>query len=331
MGAEIPKLEILQDKVFGSHNEKQFAEIALDVFRYQFLTNEVYQHFCSALGRNPKNVHQPEEIPFLPIQFFKNREVKSGDFEPETVFTSSGTTGASTSRHFVKELAVYHQSFANCFRLFYGKVQDACILGLLPSYLERTGSSLVYMVDALIKESGDDRSGFYLNNYEALQQKLLQLETNGRTTILFGVTYALLDFAEKFPLPLRHTTIIETGGMKGRKQEMSKPELYAVLRKAFSTDEIHAEYGMTELLSQAYAVNGFYKTPPWMKIFLRDETDPLSLGKNTGAINVIDLANLHSCSFIATDDLGRMHADGRFEVLGRMDNADIRGCSQLVL
>lgn len=331
MGVEIPKLKNLEAKVFDSHNEKAFPEIALEVFRYQYLTNEVYREFCKAIGRSLDSVQEIHQIPFLPIQFFKSRQVQSGAFQPEVVFSSSGTTGSVTSRHFVKDLSLYEKSFLACFEIFYGSPADFCILGLLPSYLERTGSSLVYMVDALIKKGSNVRSGFYLHDYESLQKTLLELEAEGRRTILFGVTYALLDFAENFALPLHRTTIIETGGMKGRKKELSKPELYAKLKEAFSVEEIHAEYGMTELLSQAYAINGLYQTPPWMKVLLRDETDPFSISDRSGGVNVIDLANLHSCSFIATDDLGRMHADGRFEILGRMDNSDVRGCSQLAL
>ena len=329
MGAEIPKLKSLEEKVFDTHNENSFTEIALDVFRYQYLTNNIYGAFCQALGKRPEDVQKVEQIPFLPIQFFKNRPVQSGTFEPEIVFSSSGTTGTATSRHFVKAVSLYEKSFVTCFREFYGDPSGYCILGLLPSYLERGGSSLVYMVDVLIKKSGDPRSGFYLHDYGRLHKTLKDLEADGKPTILFGVTYALLDFAEQFALPLKHTTIIETGGMKGRKKEISKPELYEVLQNAFSVEEIHAEYGMTELLSQAYAVNGLYQNPPWMKILLREETDPFSFSDRAGAVNVIDLANLHSCSFIATDDRGRMTADGKFEILGRLDNSDIRGCSQL--
>lgn len=331
MGAEIPKLKNLSEKVFDSHNEKAFAEIALDFFRHQYLTNDIYGAFCQALGKSPDVVEKIEQIPFLPIQFFKSRQVQSGTFEPQAVFTSSGTTGSVTSRHFVKDVSLYEKSFLTCFERFYGDPSGYCILGLLPSYLERGGSSLVYMVDALIKRSGDARSGFYLHNNEQLHKTLTELETSGKRTILFGVTYALLDFAEQFAMPLRHTTILETGGMKGRKKELSKPELYAVLKEAFSVEEIHAEYGMTELLSQAYAINGYYQTPPWMKILLREETDPFSFSSRSGVVNVIDLANLHSCSFIATDDRGRITADGRLEILGRLDNSDIRGCSQLAL
>jgi len=331
MAFEIPKPKNLQKNVFSFTNEKDFDQIALDVFHYQYLTNPVYKAYAEAIQRSPENVQKPDQIPFLPIQFFKIRTVCAGKFTPQIVFKSSGTTGQTASRHDVKDVSLYEKSFFKCFELFYGRPQDYCILGLLPSYLERGDSSLVYMVDALIKKSNHPLSSFYLYDHQKLKDTILQVEENGQKTILFGVTYALLNFAEIFKFPLKHTTIIETGGMKGRKKELAKPELYEQLKEAFSVEEIHAEYGMTELLSQAYAINGIYKTPPWMKIMLREETDPLSFSERTGVINVVDLANIYSCSFIATDDLGRLHSDGSFEVLGRMDNSDMRGCSQLAL
>jgi hypothetical protein len=271
------------------------------------------------------------QIPFLPISFFKTHTVKTGSFIEETVFKSSGTTGAQSSCHFVKSLSLYEESFLRCFEQFYGRPESYCILGLLPSYLEQGASSLVYMVDVLVKRSAHPQSGFYLYDFAKLHQTLKQLESEGQSTILFGVTFALLDFAERARLPLKHTILIETGGMKGRKKELSKPALYEALKTGFSVDTIHSEYGMTELLSQAYAKNGRYCCPPWMKVILRDETDPFSAGHSSGAINVIDLANIWSCSFIATEDLGKLHGDGSFEVLGRMDNTDIRGCSQMAL
>lgn len=330
MGFEIPKETELEEKVFGLTNGKDFAQIALAVFLYQFFTNPVYKAFCEAVRRTPQTVQQVSEIPFLPIQFFKSKDVAAGDFAPQAVFRSSGTTGAESSRHLVKDLTLYERSFMRGFEAVYGAVNGLCVLGLLPSYLERGDSSLVYMVQRLVEKSGHPLSGFYLYDFEKLKDTLLRLEGAGQKTVLFGVSYALLDFAEAFPLPLKHTVVVETGGMKGRKKEMTKDELYAQLRTAFSLSEVHSEYGMTELLSQAYAVNGLYSTPPWMKILLRDETDPFAYTSRSGAINVIDLANIHSCSFIATDDRGRLHAGGRFEVLGRLDNSDVRGCSQLV-
>ena len=331
MSVEIPKESGLADRVFAISNEKEFQQIALAVYRLQFERNRVYGDFCRSIGKTPEHVAAVTEIPFLPIQFFKSYAIKTGSFEPATVFQSSGTTGIAHSRHFIKDLSLYERSFLTCFERFYGKPGQYCIVGLLPSYLEQGGSSLVYMVDRLISESRHPQSGFYLYNHQQLRETLEALEKEGQKTILFGVTYALLDFAERFGFPLRHTILLETGGMKGRKKELLKAELYEELKKAFSFQEIHSEYGMTELLSQAYASNGRYQCPPWMKVLLRDETDPFALGQRSGAINVIDLANLWSCSFIATEDLGRMHTDGSFEVLGRMDNTDIRGCSQLAL
>lgn len=316
-------------QIFDISNEEEFGRIALDTFRYQFRCNTVYRGFATAVRRTPDKVGTLQDLPFLPISLFKNHRVASGEFAPEVVFKSSGTTSADRSVHLVKDAGLYRESFTRQFEATYGPVGQLCVLGLLPSYLEQGESSLVYMVDGLIKQSGHPDSGFYLHDYKRLQQTLARLEEAAQPTVLFGVTYALLRFAHEYPMPLQTTTLIETGGMKGRGQELSKPELFAVLKNAFSTQEIHSEYGMTELLSQAYGVNGFYRTPPWMKIVLRDETDPLSGGAQRGAVNVIDLANIHSCSFVATDDLGRMHTDGRFEVLGRMDNSDIRGCSQM--
>lgn len=330
MRAEIPNEIPLAEKLFSIRNEKGFTEIALDVFRFQYFTNPVYGAFCRALRRRPEAVQTLESIPFLPIQFFKTEAVVSGSFSPQTIFKSSGTTGSSTSRHAVKDLELYKQSFLQCFQNFYGPVENLCVLGLLPSYLERSDSSLVFMVDELIKRSGHPAGGFYLYDHKKLKETLTRLEAAGQKTVLFGVSYALLDFAEAYPMPLHYTTVIETGGMKGRRKEITKDELYAELKRAFSLTQIHSEYGMTELLSQAYAVNGSYQTPPWMRVLLREETDPFSYSSKSGAINVIDLANLWSCSFIATDDRGRMCNHGHFEVLGRLDNSDIRGCSQLI-
>lgn len=329
--AEIPNPNEIAEKVFAVSNEKAFCQIAQDVFRYQFFQNPVYQAYCKAIGKTPAGVQVLADIPFLPIAFFKTHPVASGPFEPVAVFKSSGTTGAATSRHFIRDLSQYEKSFLACFERFFGPPQRYCILGLLPSYLEQGDSSLVYMVDCLIKKSGHADSGFYLYNHQQLHETLSRLETAGQPCLLFGVTYALLDFAERYPMPLRNTIVVETGGMKGRKKELTKAALYQQLKAAFSLPHIHSEYGMTELLSQAYATDGHYRCPPWMKVLLRDETDPFCLNRRSGAINVIDLANLHSCTFIATEDLGRQHEDGSFEVLGRMDNTDIRGCSQLAL
>lgn len=330
MGLEIPQHFALEEQVFSPTNEKEFLEIALSVFSAQFESNPVYAAFCNALRRTPASVSDLTEIPFLPISAFKTHDVCSGSFIPEAVFESSGTTGMQTSRHLVKDLNLYEKSFLTAFHQRYGAVADLCILGLLPSYLERGQSSLVYMVDQLVKRSGQAESGFYLYDHAKLAETLRHLESKGQKTILFGVSYALLDFAEQHSISLQHTVVVETGGMKGRRREMAKEEMYDTLRTAFSTSDIHAEYGMTELMSQAYAINGLYQSPPWMKVMLREETDPLSYTQKTGAVNIIDLANLYSCSFIATDDRGRLHSDGGFEILGRLDHSDIRGCSQLI-
>jgi hypothetical protein len=327
---EIPKPLELEHQVFSVKNAQDFDQIALSVFNFQYLNNPVYQSFCDLLHRRPAQVKELADIPFLPIGFFKTAEVKSTEFEPQLVFESSRTTGMTASRHLVKKASLYEKSFLTCFNRFFGPPADYCIVGLLPSYLEQGNSSLVYMVDTLVKGSRHHSSGFYISDYARLHDTLTELEEKQHPAILFGVTYALLDFAEAYPRGLKYTRIIETGGMKGRKQEITRAELYQALRNAFQLEVIHSEYGMTELLSQAYAVNGVYSCPPWMKILVRDETDPFSYSRSAGGINVIDLANIYSCSFIATEDIGRLHEEGRFEVLGRMDNTDIRGCSLLV-
>ena len=335
MNREIPKTDEWREKVFSVSNEETFRSIALEVYHFQYHNNPVYQRYCHALGKTPDFVRSLETIPFLPIAFFKSHNVVTTNFDPELVFKSSGTTGMAASKHLVKDAALYEKSFFTCFRHFYGPVEDYCVLGLLPSYLERGQSSLVYMVQRLIEKSGHDQSGFYLYDFEKLHATLKKLETAGQKTILIGVTYALLDFAAQYPIALKNTIVMETGGMKGRKKELTRIELYEELKTAFDLSEIRSEYGMTELLSQGYSINGLFQTPPWLRILLRDETDPLSImdqsRAKTGVINVIDLANIYSCSFIATEDVGKMHSNGSFEVLGRMDNSDIRGCSLMVL
>ena len=332
------------DKIFSIKNDNEFREVALWTFRRQYGQNSLYREFCDILGVTPKKVNSLEKVPFLPIRFFKSHEVKTGSFEPELVFESSGTTGMRNSRHLVKSAELYKESFMEGFRLAYGEPSKYCILGLLPSYLERGNSSLVHMVGELIRRSENPDSGFYLREEENLHELLLRLEDAGQPAILIGVTFALLDFAEKYRMNLRHTIVMETGGMKGRRKEMIREELHSILKDAFGVSEIHAEYGMTELLSQAYSKgNGIFHCPPWMKVFARDETDPLRVGSreqgagsreqgtvNSGALNIIDLANIHSCSFIATDDACRIHADGSFEVTGRLDGSDLRGCSLLI-
>jgi hypothetical protein len=332
---EIPKKKQLEGKVFAITNEKELSIIALEAFQFQFSNNATYHDFCRAIGRTPDKVFQITDIPFLPISFFKSHRVETTEFDAELFFSSSGTTGSITSSHYVKNADIYRRSFMDAFNRFYGDIKDYCIIGLLPSYLERGNSSLVYMVDHLITKTEHKSSGFYLNEFEELNTVLKDLEVSGQKTMLIGVTYALLDFGDRYPQKLSNTIIMETGGMKGRGREMTKAELYERLKSSFGVSHIHSEYGMTELLSQAYGVDGLMSSPPWMRIFLRDETDPFTIYNpgqaNSGAINIIDLANLYSCAFIATEDVGKTYADGRFEILGRMDNSDIRGCSLMAL
>jgi Acyl-protein synthetase, LuxE len=322
------------DSIFEIGTKKEFEKITLKVFRYQYDSNLVYQQFCNLLHKNKANVKQIEDIPFLPIQFFKSHQVVSSQQTPQAVFTSSGTTGAITSSHFVTDLKYYEESYRLSFKQFYGNIEDYVVLALLPSYLEREGSSLIYMVNDLIELSNQPESGFYLNNYDDLLGKLESLNQEGKNVLLIGVTYALLDCLEKKNFSLNNTIIMETGGMKGRRKELIREELHQLLMKGFGVTEIHSEYGMTELLSQAYSLgNGIFECPNWMKIIIRDPEDALTILENnkTGGINVIDLANINSCSFIATQDLGKCYENGSFEVLGRFDNSDIRGCNLMVM
>jgi hypothetical protein len=317
--------------------EFDFLQKSLELFHFQYAHNALYKRFADALNCDAAKVNAIDQIPFLPISFFKQFPVTTTHFEPQVVFESSGTTGMATSRHLVKDKKIYEESFMTAYEQFYGPVEGYCILGLLPSYLERSSSSLVYMVQHMMDVSKHPLNGFYLYNFEELFLTLQQLQAAGQKTLLIGVTYALLDFAEAFPVSLNNTIIMETGGMKGRKKELLRTEVHEVLKTAFGVDQIHSEYGMTELLSQAYSSKeGFFRTPPWMKVVLREEDDPLTLitqsqKQVSGAINVIDLANIYSCCFIATDDIGRLHPDSSFEILGRMDNSDIRGCSLLAI
>lgn len=332
---EIPDAKELEQEVFAISNEKQFHTIALEVFRFQFQYNPVYRSYCQAIGKEVDRVKEIKDIPFLPIGIFKTHRVQTTSFTPELVFRSSGTTGSVTSSHFVKKARLYERSFETGFGKFFGPAKQYCIIGLLPSYLERGNSSLVYMVDRLVKESGHPLSGFYLYEFEKLNATLEKLQAAAQKTILIGVTYALLDFGDQFPQQLENTMVMETGGMKGRGREMTKAELHTHLKTCLGLSHIHSEYGMTELLSQAYGIDGILQTPPWMKVLLRDETDPFTLYEaeqsRSGVINVIDLANVYSCSFIATEDLGKTHGSRGFEVLGRMDHSDIRGCSLMVV
>ncbi|MBA4744969.1 MAG: acyl transferase [Muricauda sp.] len=321
-------------RIFNINNADEFEKVALDIFKFQYENNKVYRDFCIHLKKSPKNVSSSSEIPFLPISFFKTHRIVSTQKEPQTIFTSSGTTQSTTSKHLVPDIKLYEESFLEAFELFYGKPEKFCILALLPSYLEREGSSLIYMINSLVEKSEHPSSGFYLHNLEELHQKLQELEQKGTKTLLIGVSFALLDLAEQFPTTLKNTIVMETGGMKGRRKELIREELHYILKKGLGVDKIHSEYGMTELLSQGYSKgNGIFQTPPWMKIITRDTEDPLTIQPNgkTGGINVIDLANIYSCSFIATQDLGKTRPNGTFEVLGRFDNSDIRGCNLMVL
>ncbi len=308
--------------------------MALKIFRFQYENNKVYQEFCNFLKINTATVKKVAQIPFLPIQFFKSHKVVSNQNPIQEIFISSGTTQNTTSKHFVTDITLYESSFQKGFSQFYGNIEDYVILALLPSYLERNGSSLIYMVKDLINKTNNSHSGFYLNNQDELVQKLLFLEKSNQNCILIGVTFALLDLVENQKFDLKNTIVIETGGMKGKRQEMIREDLHAQLCKGFGVKSIHSEYGMTELLSQAYSLGGgVFECPNWMQIMIRDPQDALSSVSNykTGGINVIDLANVNSCSFIATQDLGKKWSHNSFEVIGRFDNADIRGCNLMVL
>ena len=321
--------------IFTINNQKQFDKIALKVFRFQYENNLVYREFCNFLKTDVLKVKTIRQIPFLPIQFFKSHAIVSTTNPIQTTFTSSGTTGMITSKHLVTDVSIYEESYRKGFSQFYGNIEDYVVLALLPSYLERKGSSLIHMVDDLIQLSNhQDESGFYLNNYEELIAKLIQLDQAGQNVILIGVTYALLDLIEKHSFLLKNTIIMETGGMKGKRKEMIREELHQQLCEGFGVKAIHSEYGMTELLSQAYSLGeGLFDCPSWMQVLIRDTEDALSYVKEgkTGGINVIDLANINSCSFIATQDLGKNYANGSFEVIGRFDHSDIRGCNLMVV
>lgn len=323
-------MEALDTKRIFSVDEKHFEETVLTVFKFQFENQHIYRTFCKALNRNPENVHSISDIPFLPIRFFKSHSIIAGETNAELIFESSGTTGANTSKHYVADADIYVESFSKSFRKFYGNPRDYCILALLPSYLERKNSSLVFMVEHLMQASGHEKNNFFLHDFESLNVHLSALEFQQQPTILIGVTYALLDFATQFPTHLNHTIVMETGGMKGRREEMLREEVHQVLQESLGIASVHSEYGMTELLSQAYSPGkGVFSTPPWMKVLARDVYNPLniSIENKTGALNIIDLANVYSCAFIATEDLGMVHKNGTFEVMGRMDNSDMRGCS----
>ncbi len=320
--------------VLKLHLSNEFEKMALEVFQFQAKNNMVYKEFLAHLHMDIYNVKKIDEIPFLPIQFFKSHKILSSNSVVQSVFLSSGTTGNEQSKHFVSDLGVYEESFTKGFEHFYGTVQDYTVLALLPSYLERNGSSLIYMVNDFIQKSKNEKSGFYLNNLDELANNLIELDKKEEKILLIGVSFALLDLVERHKFQLKNTIVMETGGMKGRRKELIREELHQILCEGFGVENIHSEYGMTELLSQAYSKgNGIFECPPWMKILTRDTEDALTIleeGKS-GGINIIDLANINSCSFIATQDLGKTYPNGTFEVLGRFDNSDIRGCNLMLM
>ncbi|MEE4259847.1 MAG: acyltransferase [Bacteroidales bacterium] len=329
----MPETKEIEKRIFSMANTHSFNELAVDIFYFQYSNNQVYRRFVDLLGVDPSSIRNYSEIPFIPIEFFKDQKVVSGEFEPETTFISSGTTGQSSSRHHIKSLNLYEQSFVTNFKQQFGAPEDYILLALLPSYLEREGSSLVYMVEKLIELTNNPLSDFYLHDYEQLAAVLSDLKQSSKKALLIGVTYALLDLAEAYPMHFPELIVMETGGMKGRRKELLRTEMHDILKKAFGVENIRSEYGMTELLSQAYShKNGIFESPAWMKVLIRDMNDPLTMLEDgqTGGMNIIDLANLYSCSFIATKDLGKKIDDTKFEMLGRYDNSDVRGCNLMI-
>ena len=324
----------LHQAIFHIKDHRTFRETALKVFSFQAASVPVYREYLNHMNVDPGRVRSVEDIPFLPVEFFRTRKVICEGMDPEIVFESSGTTLNTPSKHHVARLDLYRESLMNGFRAFYGDPERLCILALIPSYLERSGSSLVHMANHLISHSEHPDSGFYLDNLKKLSTILVQRVRDSHPALLLGVSFALLEMAERFPVQLgAHVMVMETGGMKGRRKELVRDELHRVLTRAFGVSSIHSEYGMTELLSQAYSADkGIFHCPPWMDVLIRDPNDPLSLiaSGQTGGINIIDLANLYSCSFIATGDLGKRHDGDSFEVLGRFDHSDVRGCNLMV-
>lgn len=324
----------LEDKIFNISNCAEFEELAIQVFQIQYKNNPVYRKYCDLRKISSSQIRTIYDIPFLPVSFFKTNKVVSVDTENYTVFESSGTTGQEVSKHFISDISVYEKSFNKAFELFFGKLSEYDILALLPSYSERKTSSLIYMVENLKQKTLNKTDGFFLYNHKDLYTGLLENENRGKKTILIGVSFALLDFFEEYKMKLNFTQILETGGMKGRRKELIREELHQILKESSGLSEICSEYGMTELLSQAYSKgNGIFETTPWMKILIRDTNDPYSYiaKEKTGGVNIIDLANINSCSFIETQDLGKLHSDTQFEILGRFDSGDVRGCNLLVL
>jgi hypothetical protein len=324
----------LRERIFEVKDEAEFLETTLKVFDYQAKKNPVYSDFITRLHKNRGSVKEISDIPFLPVEFFRSHKIITENLSAEMVFESSRTTGSVVSRHFVHDLTLYEESFLRGFRIFYGNPEEYFIGALLPSYLEQKNSSLIYMVNDLITRSSTHRSGFFRDNIPELIALIENMLGNNQKSLLLGVSFALLDLAEIHHPDIAGTIVMETGGMKGRRKEITREELHKFLKNRLNVPVIHSEYGMTELLSQAYSKgDGIFYTPPWMRVLIRDPQDPMSLitkTGETGGINIIDLANIYSCSFIATSDLGRLHEDGGFEVLGRFDSSDIRGCNLLV-
>jgi hypothetical protein len=326
-------IEIYKTTIFNLKSVGSFEQVAIEAFNFQYHNNLIYHQYCELIKIQPEKVTTIEEIPFLPIEFFKSNQILCGNSEVQTIFTSSGTTGNMQSKHYVTDLSFYENSFYKAFQYFYGELNEFCILGLLPSYIERKGSSLIYMVNELIKNSGSSESGFFLYDLDALFYKIQNLESQGRKYLLIGVSFALLDFVEKYKISISNGIVMETGGMKGRRKEITRDELHTILKTSFGVKQIHSEYGMTELLSQAYSkADGVFNCPAWMKVLCRDTNDPFTINKHgTGALNIIDLANINSCCFVETSDLGKINKDGSFEVTGRFDSSDVRGCNLMVI
>lgn len=326
--------DTISGKEVLQHCAEDFDAFALRLYRYQYERNELYRAYNEALNIEPEKIHAVTQIPFLPISFFKSHQVLSGRAHPPTtLFESSGTTGMLPSRHYVQDIALYEAISLAGFEQFYGSVQDWVILALLPSYLERKTSSLVHMSQWLMHQSGQSEGGFYLNEYALLQEKIKQLQAQNKKILLLGVTFALLDFATQYPMDLSGLVVMETGGMKGRQAEWTREQVHQFLQEQWQVEQVHSEYGMTELLSQAYASQGgIFRPISSMRALVRDVQDPLETKQEgTGALNIIDLANVHSCAFIATEDMGKVYADNSFEVLGRMDFAALRGCSLMAV
>ena len=320
------------NKIFNISDELSFKKQCISTYNFQYLNNPIYKKYCDLISKNPHNIHDISDIPFLPISFFKSNKILSNE-NFEKIFFSSGTSNEVRSKHYISKLEVYEKSFIKSFSNTYGDIEDYSIIGLLPNYYENESSSLIYMVDKLIKMTKSKDSGFYLNDYGIVSKKLVELEKNNKQTILIGVSYALLDLIDHSQFNFSNTIVMETGGMKGRRKEMIKNELHEKLKSGFGVDSIHSEYGMTELLSQAYSKGeGIFTTPPWMRVLIRDINDAqnFNFNKKSGAINIIDLANYFSCSFIATDDMGRSINNSCFELIGRIDNSDVRGCNLLI-